>query len=197
MSAKRASRELPTEVGQRLQYLAARLRIPFICNRVWSLLTSAEQRRVEGDDSIGPDIVDIWRRIKGVSGHRAIVDMACETELILPKEYERLLVGIGERRQRGEGPEGKQPPKPFYKDGVLESNGVVVRRVRQFRKPSRVQIILARFQARGWPRRIRSPFADAVDSQTVYQAVHQLKHNLTEIDFEVQDSGSYIAWIAN
>lgn len=198
MCAKKAKKELPSEIRQRLRILADRLRTPIVRRKVWDLLTAAEQRRVRRSKTIGPDIVDIWRKIKRVSDLRTVVDMAYEAELILPKEYERLLVEIGERRQRRKGAKGKEPPpKPLYKDGVLEYDGVIVRRVRQFRKPSRVQIVLTSFQARGWPRRIRNPFADAEDSQTVYQAVHSLKHNLTDIDFQVQDSGRHIAWIAN
>src|SRR5688572_15461078 len=85
---------------EELQAIAVRIKGTFAARYLWErVLTNPERKRL-GDDlgrqyyALGP--VEIWKRLRGVSSGRAMVDVAKQLGCIDQPRYRWLLEEIGE-----------------------------------------------------------------------------------------------------
>ena len=72
-----AARPNPWLPEQKLRELTNAVRANVIVQRIWqTAFTEGERQQISADETMGPDIVDIWVKFKGVSPTRAVLELA-------------------------------------------------------------------------------------------------------------------------
>jgi hypothetical protein len=177
---KKKKRVPPPKVDyleEKWKSLRASVRVGPSVDRIWSgLLTEEERKLVKEDDSIGPDIVDIWAKLRGISASRAIVDLGLKLNLISDFDAQQLLKKLGEEDK----PTGPALPAWDRSAGILRLGSAVVKRVLRLKKATNAIRILNSFQETGWPSRLDDPLT--------------LNENLKLIRFRGDGTGKGIVW---
>jgi hypothetical protein len=181
---------------ERLNELAVKVRIPRSVEFIWlELLTDEERQRVSASRRIGPDIIDIWSKIKGISEDKALIELARKCNFLRPDEDERLTAYAEPGSFAGDG--NDNPLKPVLDEhGRLHFGERVIREL-QMRPghPSKTERLIRAFQESGWRSQIPSPFSEEVDTQYVHRAVLQANKNLAAIRFCVSGGGRTVGWL--
>jgi hypothetical protein len=187
-------RQLPREVLLEIETLARRLQIAPEADFVWNrLLSELERQRLGGNLETcfaQGGTIGIWMRARGVSRHRAILDIAHQRGLD-DATYNRLLRETGEEERR----DTRERPSWQRATGELRFNGSLVRVVRIFSRPSNIQLILDAFEDAGWPDTIPNPLGN--DQQRLHQALRSLNRNRPRIRFRALSGAQYITWQVN
>jgi hypothetical protein len=150
---KKPPRPNPWPDHLKLKDLATAVRVNEIVVRIWKTsFTEEERQKITADESMGPDIIDIWAKFKGVSPTRAVLELAREANLLADQDFHRLLRSFGEEVKPTES-----PPLPVWDKalGELRLGNTVIKRVRRLKVATNASLILDAFQELGWP-----PYAD-------------------------------------
>lgn len=176
--------------------LRASVRVGPSVDRIWNgLLTEEERTLVEKDDSIGPDIVDIWAKLRGISANRAIVDLGMELNLISDFDRRQLLKKLGEEVK----PSGPALPAWDRSAGTLRLGNAVVKRVRRLKVATNASLILNAFQEMGWPPHLDDPLPPnkklrQSPEKRLQDAIKSLNEGLKLIRFRGDGTGKGIVW---
>ena len=127
---------------------------------------------------------------RGISMEQAVIEVAEAVNLMDGGTAAWL------RRELGLGgpPSSPAADQPHWDadNGRLSFGGIEIRRVRIFRDPTNIQVILNDFEAAGWPTRIDNPLE--VDQQKLHQALRSLNRGLVMIRFRAQEGAQAIVW---
>lgn len=133
--------------------------------------------------------VGMWMKVRKVSNHHiAVVEVARAINVIMPNRAEKLLQALGGHATL---PNSDRPVWDRSK-GLLIYRGVCVRKVKRFRNPSTVELVLNEFESAGWPEQIPAP--SDFDADAVREALRSLRRNLEQITFEQHAGGTIIGW---
>ena len=180
-----------------LKELASKVRVNVIVDRIWkTLFTEEERQQISADDTMGPDIIDIWAKFKRMSGQRAVADLARKMDLLSDAGFHQLLRSIGE-----ESPPLEKPPLPDWNKslGELRFDGQLIKRVRQLKVATNVIQILDVFQEEGWPSHVEDPLSPIKtlrqnQTQRLQEAVKSLNQGLKVIRFRTDGTGEGVVW---
>jgi hypothetical protein len=156
------------------------------------LLSDQERNRVERSPTIGPDIIDIWAKLRGLTFHVALVDLARKCNFLLPDEDQRLLQALGQPAVIGSRGEMRKPR--LDSQGRLWLGDQIIRTLRLSKRPTKVLKLIRAFQEAKWKRTIPNPFFENPDPQYVHKAVSLANGRLQVIRFSVQNGGGEVAW---
>lgn len=176
--------------------LRASVRVRQIVERIWNeLLTEEERKAVEQDDSIGPDIVDIWAKLRAISPKQAIVDLGVELNLITDLDRRQLLRKLGEQVK----PMGAPLPVWDRSLGHLRLGDIVIKRVRRLKVATNAIRILNLFQEMGWPPHMEDPLTPCKNlrqspKKRLQDVIKSLNENLKLIRFRGDGTGAGIVW---
>jgi hypothetical protein len=146
----------PWTLDQELRELASAIRVPFIVDRIWNTLFTEEERLViAANDTIGPDIIDIWSNVRGVSVQGAVVELAREVNLHSEADARRFLRALGKAATPAD-------VKPSWDNstGVLRLGECTIKRVRRRKAATNISRILDAFQEECWPPQILDPLPE-------------------------------------
>jgi len=184
-----------SEMDQVILELEKRLKYPWSTFSLLKECFSEKQReRALQEWRRTRDIIQTYATINNVSRHIAIIELAHHRGSLSQARYLRLLKAIGARVRRRMGSNGPRP-KPEYRDGRLFFGEVEIRRIKQYAKPSRIQILLDAFERSRWRRKIPNPWWGKPDQDKVHRAVDDLKKGLRTISFEVTDGSRSVRWV--
>lgn len=189
-------KKLPKNVQNELTDHNLRLR-PFVsAQRMWErLLTTADRTKLGADLKACyakyQGTVGMWMYVRNFSHLRAVIELAHQLNFMSATDYQWLLREIGESRTRIRN---ATVPSWNAESGELVWGNRTVRRVRIFRVPSNVQLILDAFQQAGWPTRIDNPLPHGPDAQKLHQALFSLNKGLKRLAFCSQEGGTAISW---
>jgi hypothetical protein len=180
------------DVKRQLDELCSGVKSFAFARHMWKeCLTDGERR------SLGRDVEKAWRkygtlglwgRLKNLSGAAALVDLCHSAGLLAPGKHNKLLREL-EIEQRTHS---MDLPSWDRVTGTLYFDNAPIRRLRKFKSPSKSQLILQRFQSRGWPKRIKVP-RDWLQ-QTTHDVVRSLNAGLKTIRFHATDGGTTVYW---
>lgn len=190
-----AARPNPWLPEQKLRELTNAVRANVIVQRIWqTAFTEGERQQISADETMGPDIVDIWVKFKGVSPTRAVLELAREVDLISDGEFHRLLRVFGEEVK-------SSAPLPVWDRtvGELRLGHTVIKRVRRLKVATNAILILDAFQETGWPSHQDDPLPGKetlrqTTSQRLQDAIKSLNQNLTLIRFRGDGKGAGVVW---
>jgi len=179
--------------AERLADLKRKVRLHPIIVKVWKeFLTEDERQRVTTSTRMGPDIVDIWAKLKKVSPEQAVIEIARKTNFLFPDEDQDLLRHLGfSRNTRGQNT--KQTKPVFGADGILKLGDRILRIVPRKKIKTKPELLLQAFQAAKWVTEIANPFPGK-DVQYLHNAVRQTNKNLACIRFSVLGGGTSVTW---
>ena len=183
-------------LDEKWKSLRAMVRVGASVDRIWNgLLTEEERKLIEKDDSMGPDIVDIWAKLRGVSASRAITDLGMELNLISDFDRRQLLKKLGEEVK----PTGPALPAWDRSAGILRLGNAVVKRVRRLKVATNGILILDAFQEMGWPSHLDDPLSPRPglrqsSEKRLQDAIKSLNNNLKLIRFRGDGTGKGIVW---
>lgn len=183
--------------NQKLKELAMAVRTDVITDRIWkTLFTEEERQQISADDTMGPDIIDIWAKFKGVSGLRAVADLARKMDLLSDAGFHQLLRSVGE-----ESPPVEKPVLPDWNKslGELRFDGQLIKRVRRLKAATNVTRILDAFQETGWPSQMDDPIPEEpslqqTPTQRLQETVKSLNQGLKAIHFRTDGTGEGVVW---
>jgi hypothetical protein len=182
---------------QKLRRLASALRLEIIVDRIWrTSFTEEERQTIAADKSMGPDIIDIWAKFKGVSPTRAILELAREANLLADPDFHRLSCSLGEEMKHAEG-----LPLPVWdkQRGELWLGNTLVKRLRRLKVATNAILILDAFQELGWPECMDDPLPPNQNlrqsrTKRLQDTIKSLNNNLKLIRFRGTGRGNEIAW---
>lgn len=192
MSQNRSSPQLDVEVAEALANAAGKIRLPMTVRRIWQrLLTQEERDRVEGDPMIGPDIIDIWAGLRGMSMELAVVDLARRAQILPQIDCDWLATAVG-------GTDRDHCPRdlPEWDRSVreLRLGGTVVKRIRSISVARNVVAILDALQESGWPRQMDDPLPEGRNQRRLHETVKSLNSNLQRLRFRADGTGAGFTW---
>jgi hypothetical protein len=92
--------ELPASVREELERVAQHVQTPSAARRLWDLVFSEADRRRLGGDFMracqAHGAAGMWQKLRGVSGPRAVLDVAAALSIIDPATHRGLLRAVGE-----------------------------------------------------------------------------------------------------
>jgi hypothetical protein len=188
-------RPIPCTLDQKLQDLAQRVRITVIQHRIWNDMFTEEERQViAANDTMGPDIIDIWSKFREVSVQHAVVDLAREMSFLSAPDASRLLAELGETATPID-------VKPIWdkSTGKIRLGGCTIKRVHKPNLATNISRILDAFQEEGWPPQIIDPLPEIKElkqtpKQRLHEAVKSLNHKLTLVRFHTDGTGEGVFW---
>jgi len=189
----RSQTELPTFVVERIADLKRKVRLDPIVWRVWTtLLTETERQRAAKSRKMGPDIVDIWAKLKNLSAVQAVIEIARKANFLFPDEDQELLHHLGYSSDpRGRGRARIKPE--FGEDGTLRFGDREIRVVPRRKNKTKPELLLQAFQDAKWVAEIDNPFPDT-DRQYLDNAVRLINEDLVCIRFKMRRGGTRVGW---
>lgn len=191
----RKQADLPPKVIAELIDHNLRIKAFVSAGLLWQrVLTERERKRLGGDlqqsfAKLGT--VGMWRRVRGGSKVRAVIDVARALGFLYPSNYDWLLREIREKPTKTR--DARDRPTWDKSSGELRFRGNVIRTVRIVANPSNVQKILDAFQAVNWKQEINNPLL--LGQQQLHQALRSLKANLNGIRFQSRMGAQSITWV--
>jgi hypothetical protein len=159
---------------------------------MWRRLFTEEDRQRLGNDLEESysqlRTVGMWQQARGVSGERAIIEVARGVNSMSPETADWLL------RELGEVDHAPMPDRPVWdmRTGELRFAGNVIRRLRVMRQPSNIQRILDAFQSAGWPVAVSNPLGN--DQHQLSLTLYHLNRRLEAIRFHSVEGGRSVRW---
>lgn len=157
-----------------------------------AVFSEEEQKQIEADKSVGPDIIDIYVAKRHVYPLHAVVDLARLAGFMgaSPDDL-RLLseIGVG---QETVTPDSK--PKWCKETRQLLYRGQVVRTIKRPLQAKNIVAVLDMFEAENWPPRINDPLLGGRCQLRLHATVNSLNNGLSMIRFHADGSGEGFAW---
>jgi len=190
----RVPANLPPKVMDELQTLHGRVKPFGSAALMWDrVFTTQERRRLGGDlnrSFVELHTVGMWRKVRGGSDARALIDIAHAIGLLNQSDHAYLLRKIGEK------PLSRREPslKPVWDkiNGELRLDGKVIRSIRLLRSQSNIQKILDAFKRARWTRQIDNTLS--LDQEQLHQALRSLNSSMKLIRFHSSSGGRFISW---
>ena len=187
-------RDLPAPVIEKLKESLMRIKSFTAASWLWNKGLSDRDRQDLGGDLQTAHLqwgtVGMWRKLRGGSMGRAIVDVSTKLQLLHKEDRVWLLKELGETPKWT----GKNKKPCWDSDcGELELEGQIIRTVKTFRTPSNIQRILDEFQHRRWRKKVRNPL-EWQGQQQLHQALRSLNKGLQRIAFHSEYGGKSIRW---
>ena len=186
--------DLPAPVVEKLRESLMRIKTFSAATRLWNKGLSDRDRQKLGGDLQSSyrqfGTVGMWRKLRGGTVPRAIVDLSRELSFLDDFDRDWLLGELGESLK----PAGKSKKPHWDPDrGEVTLEGHIIRKVRTLRNPTNVQLILDEFQKRRWCKKIENPLSGQIQQQ-LHEALRSLNTGLQQIAFHSERGGKSIHW---
>jgi hypothetical protein len=181
-------------VAAELQTAVLRLRPGAVGARVWErILTEQERQDLGGGfEACRKELgtVRMYMEARGACLEQAVIDIAERLNLMDAgtATWLRRELDLSDATPVS----AKDRPTWNPSAGELRLDGRLIRRIRVLRRPSNIQQIVDRFEAAGWPRRIKSPLK--LGQQQLHQTLRYLNRSLKKIRFRAQEGAQAIIW---
>jgi hypothetical protein len=184
---------LDPHVLEILQTQYHRVQPPPAARRIWQRHLSAQEREKLGGDFekayVQGGTVGMWKRLRGVSGERALVEVSYLLGFMSEPDQQYLL------RELGESPVEASTGKPVWDrdKGELLFNGQVIRRV-NVRQAKNLVPVLDTFQESGWRPHIDDPLSGGKNQKRLHKTIATLNDGLSQISFHADGASEGLTW---